>query len=224
MTTLHLHQAEGRVTERERERLRETMARINWRRVWQMRGGNGERGRDTRWIKKRAVRPGAAVGIKHRILLDQSFTPVLVRYVSLLRIPALIQFSVNPFAVMHCNAFSLSFILSSSLFVLSFCLSCDFLLLFYPYSLIHSFIHYLFIFFLFFPSSLLVAAIISSSLLLALIYFLNMGIGGVAATSAIILPLSLASFPQSLHTCSHFLAQKYKDISEKVSSGPLYSY
>lgn len=131
-------------------------------------------------------RPRAAVGIKRSILLDQSFKPALVRYVpSLPRIPALIQFRVNPFAVMHCNAFSLSFILSSSLFCFVFLLVLRFLSPFYPYSLVHSFFRYLFPFFSCPP---LVAAIFSSSLLLALIYFLNMAVRGVAATPAIMPP------------------------------------
>lgn len=176
------------------------MAGINWRRAWQTRGGNAERGRDTRWIKERAVRPTAAVGIKRQVLLERSFTAALVRYVSLLRILELIQFSVNPFAVMHCDAFSLSFILSSSLFCFVFLLVLLFLSPFsYPYSLIHSFIC---IFPPLFSSFLLVGAFVSSSRLQALIYFLNMGVGGGAATSAIILPLPLR-FSPSLCTLVH---------------------
>lgn len=92
------------------------------------RGVEMERGkRNMRWIKRRAGRPWAAEGTKAQ---QPCRTKVSGLHCFDMFDSALIHFTVEPFAAVHCNAFSLSFNLSLSLF--SFCLSCDFLPLFIP--------------------------------------------------------------------------------------------
>lgn len=189
MTTLHLHQAE-RVTEREqeRERQKETMPRINWQGVWQTRGANGEREETWGELKRDSSDP--------ELLKEYHTASCWTKVAGLRRLDrlhsALLRITVELFYFKHCNDVSPAFSLSQSL------LSSPFLhVLLFPFPFVPCCLSFFYLFTLpFVPSRRNIPASISPlSLFLSLSFvplglnsLMNVGVGGVGATSAIIPP------------------------------------